>query len=132
MVGAVGLLLCHLACDEAVPAEPFSVRDSAGVRVVENRSPLREGELGWRIDSLPLLTLEGALEPMDGFVREDGGVVVVDRMLPGLLFYDADGHLIRRVGRKGDERASVAPGDIQGRRSRHLSRRLDCIRGRCS
>ena len=101
-VGAVGLLLCLLACGEAVPAEPFSVRDSAGVRVVENRSPLREGESGWRIDTLPLFTLGGALEPMDGFVREDGGVVVLDRMLPGLLFYDAEGHLIRRVGRKGD------------------------------
>ncbi len=112
-------LAWSLADCESVPdrTATAAVRDSSGVRIVENTGPLwPEGE-GWRLaDSatLDIGTLEG--EPEYQLYRAfsaskllDGRIVVANNGTHELRFYDSSGAFLASVGREGE-----GPGEFRG------------------
>jgi hypothetical protein len=90
-------------------AEPV-VRDSAGVRIVENRFAMRDPAPGWRVGPEPVLqvgSMDGdttsALHRVVGAVRlSDGGIVVASAGSRDLRWFDAAGRHIGTAGRAGD------------------------------
>jgi hypothetical protein len=95
----------------------FTVRDSAGVEVVESRRPVwGEGE-GWRIGGEAILRI-GAMEgdPVYQFSRiagvarfPDGTLAVGDEVAQELRFFGSDGRFRWSVGRRGE-----GPGEFTG------------------
>jgi hypothetical protein len=116
---AIGLSLCALsACttngDGESPAA--TVRDSAGVEIVENRDVgWSEGER-WTVDSTPLLTIgieEG--DPQLEFYRlldvrqlADGRIVAMNAGTNELRYFSPDGAYLCSSGQKG-----AGPGDFE-------------------
>lgn len=116
---AITLLISAFAAgcglDEAEPlnggvAAP-AVRDSAGVRVVENG---RAGPSGWRVGTTPQFTLGwGAGEPtftwiQSGRILPDGGAVVGDFRAGSVFRIGPEGTVMATWGRKGE-----GPGEYQ-------------------
>lgn len=95
-----------------------TVRDSAGVRVVESTAPRWTGGEGWRVDPGPLLDLTAAgsgpehefFGVSDAMRRGDGSLVVVEdgSSSDRVRFYAADGAFQASVGGTGD-----APGEFR-------------------
>lgn len=92
---------------DAPTAEPV-VRDSAGVRIVENGAPLWGDAPAWIVEREPALTI-GVVSgnPDYEFTRvvdavrlADGPIVVADG--PRLRFYDAVGRHLSSIGRQGE------------------------------
>jgi hypothetical protein len=86
-----------------------TVRDSAGVRIVESASPLwREGD-GWRLDHEPEFAIGSAsgdapyelFDVRDAVRLDDGRIVVANAGTQELRFYDNHGVHLRTVGGKG-------------------------------
>ncbi len=112
----LGLLCAHTvsasACDAGPsPTEDVSVRDSGGVRIVENRRALWGPEEGWRLADSPSLVIEvsedgeGPYDPASVFRTSGGEIVVADGYMVGehrVLVYDAEGRLQREMGRAGE------------------------------
>jgi hypothetical protein len=90
------------ACGTDQPSEPVVVRDSAGVRIVENFRPEWPEGQGWEIASQPALILEGALEVTGVAVLGDGTVAVLDAMGHRLHLYGSGGELRASVGEDGE------------------------------
>ena len=96
------------ACSSAEPESPLvTVRDSAGVRIVEHAAAATPAER-WTID-LAIATEyampegEAPLFRMSGALRlEDGRVVVADAGNRRLVEFAADGSLLSTFGRQGD------------------------------
>lgn len=95
----------------------FAVRDSAGVRIVENHRPRWGAGESIVVAAEPSLQL-GAVEgdSPEGFARvvgmrklPDGTIVVADGGEFQLKYFDAAGRFLRRVGREGG-----GPGEFQG------------------
>jgi hypothetical protein len=116
MVG-VALVLVSTGCrTESVRATHATVRDSAGVQIVENPAPAWPAGTGWRLSAEPLAsigTVDGdphyQLSGVAGAVRlSDGRIVVANRGSDELRFYDASGTYLSAVGRKGK-----GPGEFQ-------------------
>lgn len=110
--------LLVVGCGADAPAPPFSARDSAGVRVVENRRPVWDDSArAWTVRAEPVLDLGGVGAPearqFDGIAGAlrtgDGGLVVADWGSRELRFFDGAGELVRRVGREGG-----GPGEFRG------------------
>lgn len=86
-----------------------TVRDSAGIRIVENRAPAWSSSTTWRLAKRPSLEIGVAegdphyeLSQVTGAVRlPDGGIVIADMGSDQLRFYDAHGHFLRATGRRG-------------------------------
>ncbi len=101
------------------------VRDSAGVRIVENEVPLLAGDQCWTIDPTPAITL-GRLDgpPEYLFVApwaarlSDGRIAVLDRGNRELRLFSPDGEHLSSTGRKGE-----GPGEFVGSNS------LDVVAG---
>jgi hypothetical protein len=94
-----------------------TVRDSAGIQVVENRGGRWEEDGGWRLSDEPTLQIgvaEGdSLYQMDR-VRTvlrlgDGRIVVANAGSHELRWYDAKGRHVASAGRQGG-----GPGEFQG------------------
>lgn len=114
-VPAVPFVLCILVglpgCggDAAAGAEA-TVRDSAGVVIVENPDRAVEVAPRWGVDPAPLLqigTLEGDPDEQFSAISDvatlsDGTVVVGHNQPPELRFYAADGAHLRTVGGEGE------------------------------
>jgi hypothetical protein len=105
----IGLLPALAACGGDARAAGPVVRDSAGVRIVENSAPAwKEGE-GWRLAAEPALDigmLDGPAQYQFGRVTGavrlgDGTVVVGDDQSKDLRFFDRTGRHVRTVGREG-------------------------------
>lgn len=113
---AAALLLPLAACGgDAATAGP-AVRDSAGIRIVQNEAPAwREGR-GWSLAERPELDIgvvegEGAyqLDKVGKVARlSDGRIVVADGGSLELRFFSADGKHLVSAGRKGG-----GPGEFQ-------------------
>ena len=94
------------ACDR--PAEPVVVRDSAGIRVVENRAPAWEAGEAWRLGE-PSLDLGGADAEgpaafryvTDAFFTDTDELVVVESG-GDLHFFDRSGTAVGFAGGAGD------------------------------
>jgi hypothetical protein len=107
-LGAALLLLPACAAGErSAPAS--TVRDSAGVEIIESAGPQWRGGVGWRLSAEPLLEIGredgGAMLQFDelaGVVRlPDGGVVVANGGDNTLRWYDAAGAFMRAGGGRG-------------------------------
>lgn len=105
---ALAVLLCA-ACDGDSADANVSVqaRDSAGVRIVENRGVAPA--LGWTVDTVPLVSIGGEGQPggplfqVTGALRmPDGRIVVASAGTRQVRFHGADGRLLRSVGRAGE------------------------------
>jgi len=106
--GLAFVLLATSACD--APSGEFSVRDSAGVEVVESRQPVWSADEAWRVGE-PTVTIGTSLEggmgqQLDRVVAatrlSDGTIVIADAGARALLRYDASGRYLGSTGRAGD------------------------------
>jgi hypothetical protein len=115
-VSAIACLLLGLVgcAERSVPAT--TVRDSAGVAIMENEAPLHGGALSVLLTERPLIDLGGAdatpgeqfEEIIDAAQTPDQGFVVADRGRRQLLFYDASGEHRATAGGPGQ-----GPGEFQ-------------------
>ena len=113
----LSLLLPLAACGGDVRAAGPAVRDSAGIRIVENEHPSwRRGE-AWTVAAQPLLELgvaEGDPNLQFGRVADavrlsDGTLLVADGQANELRAFDAQGRYLRTLGRAGG-----GPGEFRG------------------
>lgn len=109
------LLAATFGCrDRALLQEASIATDSAGVRIVENL--LGTWTVPWQVGVEPLLTIgsiggnpDQELDQVTGALGLTGDrIVVANGGRFELLFYDADGNLLRRAGGRGD-----GPGEFQ-------------------
>jgi hypothetical protein len=115
---AVAMLLgaVLLGCGDGGETGGSIVRDSAGIRVVENRAPM-PGTLSWQVSPTPRVeigTLQGddvyQLFQVGGVVSlTDGTIVVANGGTHELRFYDREGRFLRSAGREGE-----GPGEFRG------------------
>ncbi len=111
------------ACASDSPRDDatFSVRDSAGIRIVDSRSPVWGTASVWRVDSLPhfvigereidlaatvqATTPESSAYHFDAVraaeLRDDGGVIVLEGGSSELRRFDGSGAHLWSVGRLG-------------------------------
>lgn len=106
---AAVLLWMMAGCDSVPGGGGASVqtRDSAGVRIVENRGST-PSSLGWTVDSLPLASIGGdgqaggaLFQVTDAMRLSDGRIVAASAGNQQIRFHAADGRLLRAVGRSG-------------------------------
>jgi hypothetical protein len=100
------------------PADSQSVRDSAGIRIVENVRPVLTTVRAWRVEPAPIVTIGGQSADSDtinemqlvmGVARlTDGRYAVGVQASHALRFYDARGRYLGFAGRKGE-----GPGEFE-------------------
>jgi hypothetical protein len=113
----VAILWLLAASAEAVIAQAPVVRDSAGVRVVENDPSVLDGRTPWRIGAEPLLSIgvqDGARDYLFTAVRgstvlPDGTIAVTDAASYNARLFDSAGTHVRTIGRQGQ-----GPGEFPG------------------
>lgn len=107
-------LLAAPGCGSADGGPAVTVRDSAGVKIVESSRPAADD--GWEVDAEPSLEIGVAdgdpahqLSGVRGAIRlAGGGVVVASGDAHELRFFDARGTFVGAAGRKGE-----GPGEFQ-------------------
>ena len=113
----IAILLASDGCsDEADAGRKAIIRDSADVRIVENRDPVWTRETRWTVDSLPSLTIgveEG--DPQREFFRltdarllSDGRIVAANGSSNELRFFTGQGEYLCTSGRQG-----AGPGEFE-------------------
>jgi hypothetical protein len=90
---------------------PQAVRDSAGIQIVDNRSPGLSAARAWRIDPAPMLAIGGQQADSDtlnelnlvmGITRlSDGRFAIGVQASHAVRFYDARGKYVGSAGRRG-------------------------------
>lgn len=104
-------LIAPLLCGCGSGAGPtFVVRDSAGIRIVENRAPAWPAARAWRLARQPKVRIGVAegdpdyemADVIDAVRLADGRIVVADRGSAELRFYDSHGRFLRSAGSRGD------------------------------
>jgi hypothetical protein len=113
--------LCAVAavaagCSAERAAAGFSIRDSAGVEIVESRAPAWTERSAWHVDSVPILVIgDDQRDPARQFsgIRDvtrlrDGQVVVADYETQQLRWFDAGGRLRMVSGGRGQ-----GPGEFE-------------------
>ena len=113
---AVASLLVLAGCSrlEGNP-DSYLIRDSAGVRIVDNVQPSWGPGQGWFVEDVPSLVVGGGSEgdgpplfAVAGVVRMDDGVIVVATSWRAQLhFFGPSGQYLRSVGGRG-----VGPGEF--------------------
>ena len=87
-----------------------AVRDSAGIRIIENRWPPAGSRLDWRVGAEPAVTI-GSVDGEDpyllsrvrgGFTMPDGRIVVANGGSHELRVFDALGTHVATWGRRGE------------------------------
>ncbi len=105
----------------ACGAEPnrgptVSVRDSAGISIVENRGEVDPDLNAWTVDPTPILSvgtfqgdsLQQLYQVQGAAALPDGGVAIANGGYGQVRIYDAQGQFVRSLGRKGE-----GPGEFQ-------------------
>ena len=107
------------ACDGTpdVEANSYSVRDSAGVQIVESARPSLPDDAGWTVDPAPYLTI-GQAEGEAPYllnrvgrvqVMPDGRVLVVNNGDMTLRVFTSEGKFVLQAGGQGE-----GPGEFRG------------------
>jgi hypothetical protein len=116
--GAALLVAAVASCSGGSTPEPgTTVRDSAGIRIVENDAGEITAANTWTLSPEPVLEIGGneddstqILYNVFGSVRlSTGAVVVANAAPPALRWYDASGTFVRGAGRAGG-----GPGEFTG------------------
>ncbi len=106
-------------CEPTQPSQrpPASVSrtDSAGISIVTTPAGEALAPLGWTVDSVPSAVIGAGIAEGDQLYRvqgirglDDGRILIVDGGSRQLRFYDSQGRLTHRVGRRGE-----GPGEFQ-------------------
>jgi hypothetical protein len=115
----IAILLAGAGCstNEGAAASKAVVRDSAGVRIIENRDPVWTSDTRWTVDSLPSVTIgveEG--DPQREFFRltdarllSDGRIVAANSSSNELRYFTGEGEYLCTSGRQG-----AGPGEFEG------------------
>lgn len=109
-------LLC-IGCQPHDESSSVAVRDSAGVRIVENSGNNWPDGRGWRLASQPVLDIGASEGDPDyqlfrvvGALRlSDDRIVIANAGTGELLYYESSGRFISKSGGKGS-----GPGEFQG------------------
>lgn len=120
----LGFLFVACGGDDDGGGPQSTVRDSAGVTIVENRSPLPDSRLGWRVGpeaTVSIGTAEGdpayELFRVGGAMRlSDGRIVVANAGTGELRVYDPNGVHLASWGGQGDgpgEFGAMAPSGLE-------------------
>jgi hypothetical protein len=118
---AAGLASCTERGREG--AQYFTVRDSAGIQIIESERPAWEDGRQWRLSEQPVLAIgvrDGAEEyqlyRVYGSVRlSDGRIVVANAGTNELRFFDSSGDFLNSAGRSGE-----GPGEFEALRQLFL------------
>jgi hypothetical protein len=117
LAGACAVLsMAAAACGGDGAGAGTAVRDSAGIRIVQNDAPAWAEGQGWTVSAQPEVDIgvvegEAAYQfaQVVGTTRlSDGRIVVADGQSGELRFFGADGRHLRSAGRKGG-----GPGEFQ-------------------
>jgi hypothetical protein len=120
------VLSAILACGspDAEPAgAATSVRDSAGIRIVENPEHAPDSA-GWSIDTVPSVELGGEESRGEAYVfgriadavrLNNGNLVVADEQAGDVRLFDASGTFLGKIARSGD-----GPGEVRGPNALHV------------
>lgn len=90
-------------CLQAAPATPaHHVRDSAGVEIVENHSPVSSST--WTVTADPVLDIapEHTGEADQAIGLAEGGMIVLSRFPPHFRVFDSSGSPVGAFGQRGD------------------------------
>lgn len=108
---------CSSGSDDGRSADDgVQVRDSAGIRIVENKRAVWRAATGWRVAAEPSLTIGAVdgdsvylLSRVNGAARlSDGRIVVADGGSSQLRFFDSTGRFLTAAGRSGE-----GPGEFE-------------------
>ena len=110
VLGRAALALGFIAagCGGAAPeGDASTVRDSAGIEIVENRRGAWNGGEHWSIDPIPVIEIAGSpntpLFNVVGVIRtDDGRTVLANQSSSELLVFDATGNFVTALGKEGD------------------------------
>ena len=114
-IKATILTIAALACgSDSSSTSSAVVRDSAGVRIVENLDAAPE--FGWHLSAEPAIDIGGEdagddyqlFRVVSALRLSDGQIVVANSRSSELRFYGADGTFVGSAGRRGD-----GPGEFQ-------------------
>ncbi len=105
-----------LGCSDAMPDGPYSVRDSAGVTLVESRGPAWDAGTGWALSAEPSLQIgERAgedpfqfYEVSDGLRLPDGRIVILNSGTETIRVFSPSGEFLTEFGGRGD-----GPGELR-------------------
>lgn len=122
-VAAAALLLPLAACGGDGRAAGPVVRDSAGIRIVQNAAPAWKTGQGWRVEAEPQVDVgvaEGDANQQfarvsDALRLSDGTLIVADGQVNELRAFDAQGRYLRTLARSGG-----GPGEFAGLETLHL------------
>ncbi len=110
------LLQIVAACADQAPPSTAVVRDSAGIRIVENSTPMWQPGQEWRLSPEPVIEIgrgnaeEDQLYRVGGAVRlTDGRIAIANPGTGEIRFYGSDGALLRAAGGIGE-----GPGEYMG------------------
>ena len=113
----VSFVWIFLACDSSAPLRDLgdlSIKDSVGIRIVDNRSPAWPPGQGWEFSQRPILEIHGAdgldeeavlLDPGSVYRTDDRRYVVGDGMFAGwneILVFDQRGRHVGSYGGEGE------------------------------
>jgi len=105
---AIALLTVSLiGCASDRTGRAVTVRDSAGVRIVDNHVPDWSPETAWTVDAEPILDIgpeqtdSTPLFRLQDIVGIAGHLAVLNAGSSEVLLFDSVGTLLRRVGRRG-------------------------------
>lgn len=115
----LGIILSACSSESAGSGEPagYTVRDSAGVSIVESTEPAWSEGQGWTLSAEPTLSigsLDGPEEynlyrSMGALRLDDGRIVVANGGTNELRFFGPDGEFLNDVGGEGE-----GPGEFRG------------------
>jgi hypothetical protein len=116
----VSALATACGTEHAQRRAPTQVRDSAGVTLLESSAPTADDDLGWRLDSVPLVDIGALAGPAElqlyqvrGALRLDGGLAVLNAGTREVRLYGPDGRYLLAMGREGDGPGEFAdPGSL--------------------
>ncbi|MGB7211820.1 MAG: hypothetical protein WBC97_04265 [Gemmatimonadales bacterium] len=107
---ALAFIIGGVGCRASAPPSlrpSVSVRDSAGIHLVEDSAAIWAPRLAWSVDSVlvdvgsPDGTFRGFASPATMTRLSDGRIVVADAGLDQLIYFASDGHFLYTVGDRG-------------------------------